>query len=58
MFDLHIVENMNHFIIEIAEMDVGSLITASRKAEAIYEENLASYIKLVFRRSFGKIMVN
>jgi exocyst complex component 1 len=29
----------------------------SRQAEAIYDENLSAYIKLVIRRPFGRIIV-
>lgn len=39
-------------------MDVASLGVASRKAEAIYQENLSAYVKFVFRRPFGRIIVS
>jgi len=38
-------------------MDVASLSVASRKAEAMYQENLSAYVKFVFRRPFGRIIV-
>ena len=39
-------------------MDVPSLTASSRRAEAIYDENLVAYMKTVFRRPFGKIIVS
>jgi len=50
-------ENMQYFVMEISQLDVPSLNTFTRRAEAIYDENLAAYIKIVFRRPFGKIIV-
>jgi hypothetical protein len=50
-------ENMSYFVSEISGMDVASLKTTSRKAEAIYEENLTSYVKVVMRKPFAKIIV-
>ena len=50
-------ENMSYFVTEVSELDVASLNAASRKAEAIYDENLSSYIRVLLRRSFGKIIV-
>ena len=51
-------ENMHYFVAEISQLDVPSLIASSRRAEAIYDENLMAYIKIVFRRPFGKIIVS
>lgn len=51
-------ENMHHFVAEISQLDVSSLTVSSRRAEAIYDENLAAYIKIAFRRPFGKIIVS
>ena len=50
-------ENMHHFVAETSQMDVSSMSVFSRQAEAIYEENLGSYVKLVVRRPFGRIIV-
>ncbi|KAF8167736.1 exocyst complex component, sec3 subunit [Crassisporium funariophilum] len=51
-----LIENMHYFVAEISQMDVPSLIASSRRAEAMYDENLAAYIKIIFRRPFGKII--
>ena len=51
-------ENMHYFVAEISQLDVPSLTASSRRAEAIYDENLVAYIKIVFRRPFGKIIVS
>jgi hypothetical protein len=55
--DFAFQENMSYFVTEISGLDVASLNAASRKAEAIYDENLSSYIRILVRRSFGKIIV-
>ena len=51
-------ENMHYFVAEISQLDVPSLTASSRRAEAIYDENLVAYIRIVFRRPFGKIIVS
>jgi len=48
---------MQFFVAEISQLDIPSLNMSSRKAQAIYDDNLAAYIKIVFRRPFGKIIV-
>lgn len=50
-------ENMHFFVSEISQMDVPSLNGSTRRAQAIYDENVAAYIKIVFRRPFGKLIV-
>ena len=51
-------ENMHYFIAEISQLNVPSLTASFRRAEAIYDENLVAYVKIVFRRPFGKIIVS
>ncbi|KAF4623518.1 hypothetical protein D9613_002135 [Agrocybe pediades] len=51
-----LIENMQYFVLEMSQLDVPSLNTFTRRAEAIYDENLGAYIKIVFRRPFGKII--
>ena len=48
---------MHHFVAETSRMDVRSMNVLSRQAEAIYDENLSAYVKLVIRRPFGRIIV-
>lgn len=50
-------ENMHHFVAEIQSLDVGSVSSFLVRAEAIYDESLAAYVKLVLRRPFLKILV-
>ncbi|KAJ3575972.1 hypothetical protein NP233_g733 [Leucocoprinus birnbaumii] len=51
-----IIENMHYFVSETARMEVGSVGSFTKKARAIYDENLNAYVKLLFRRPFGKII--
>jgi hypothetical protein len=49
---------MHHFAADMAQMEVGSVAGFIRRAQAIYEENLNAYIKLVLRRPFAKLIVS
>ncbi|KAF9015545.1 exocyst complex component, sec3 subunit [Cyathus striatus] len=51
-----LIENMHYFVAEMSKLDVVSTATFSKKAEAVYDENLSAYIKIIFRRPFGKII--
>jgi hypothetical protein len=47
---------MHHFVAEIAELEVGSVSIFAKRAEAIYDENLGAYVKIVLKRPFAKII--
>lgn len=49
--------NMHHFVTEIQSLDIGSVSSFLVQAEAIYDESLAAYVRLVLRRPFLKILV-
>jgi len=57
-FDARCLENMHHFVTEIQSLDIGSVSSFLGRAESIYDENLAAYVKLVLRRPFLKILVS
>lgn len=48
---------MHHFVAEMSQLDIGSVASFLQKAQAIYDENLTAYVKLVLRRPFAKIIV-
>lgn len=48
---------MHHFVAETSQIEIGSVTTFLRRAEAIYDENLSAYVKIVLRRPFGKLIV-
>lgn len=50
-------ENMHCFIAEMSQLELGSVSGFLKEAEAIYNENLHAYIKIVLRRPFAKITV-
>jgi hypothetical protein len=54
---LAIPENMHHFVAEMSQLDLGSVAVFLQRAQAIYDENLTAYVKLVLRRPFAKIIV-
>ncbi|KAK0198289.1 exocyst complex component Sec3-domain-containing protein [Armillaria mellea] len=51
-----LIENMHHFVAEISQTEIGSVAGFLRKAEAIYDENLGAYVKIILRRPFAKII--
>ncbi|KAJ3989555.1 exocyst complex component Sec3-domain-containing protein [Lentinula detonsa] len=51
-----LIENMHHFVAETSQMEIGSVAGFVRKAEAIYDENLNAYVKIILRRPFSKII--
>ncbi|KAI8990472.1 exocyst complex component Sec3-domain-containing protein [Trametes punicea] len=51
-----IIENMHYFVAEISQIEIGSVAAFLKRAEAIYDENLNAYVKIVLRRPFAKII--
>ncbi|KAF9447806.1 hypothetical protein P691DRAFT_670723 [Macrolepiota fuliginosa MF-IS2] len=51
-----IIENMHYFISEMAKIEVGSVGSFTKKARVLYDENLNAYVRMIFRRPFGKII--
>ncbi|KAF8917639.1 exocyst complex component Sec3-domain-containing protein [Mucidula mucida] len=51
-----LIENMHHFVAETSQLELGSAAGFLRKAEAIYDENLSAYVKIVLRRPFARII--
>lgn len=58
LISFHSLENMHHFVAETSQMEIGSVASFVRKAEAIYDENLNAYVKIILRRPFAKIIVS
>ncbi|KAJ7293415.1 exocyst complex component Sec3-domain-containing protein [Mycena rebaudengoi] len=55
-FHVILIENMHHFVAETSQIEIGSVTVFLRRAEAIYDENLSAYVKLVLRRPFSKLI--
>ncbi|KAJ7048537.1 exocyst complex component Sec3-domain-containing protein [Mycena amicta] len=55
-FHVILIENMHHFVAETSQIEIGSVSVFLRRAEAIYDENLTAYVKIVLRRPFGKLI--
>ncbi|KAH8119946.1 exocyst complex component Sec3-domain-containing protein [Phellopilus nigrolimitatus] len=51
-----LIENMHHFIAEMSQSNINAVNAFKKRAEAIYDENLSAYVKIVMRRSFSKII--
>jgi len=49
---------MHYFVAEIRQQEIGSVNTFSTQAQAVYEEHLNAYVKMVLRRPFSKIIVS
>ncbi|TBU49952.1 exocyst complex component Sec3-domain-containing protein [Dichomitus squalens] len=51
-----LIENMHYFVAEVSQIEIGTVAVFLKRAEAIYEENLNAYVKIVLRRPFAKII--
>lgn len=49
---------MHYFVAEVSQLQLGSVAAFLKRAEAIYEENLNAYVKIVLRRPFFKLIVS
>lgn len=49
---------MHSFIADMAQHGMGSVAVYTRRAEALYDENLSAYVKLTTRRFFAKFIVS
>ena len=49
---------MHYFVAEVSQIEIGTVVMFLKRAEAIYEENLNAYVKIVLRRPFSKIIVS
>lgn len=49
---------MYYFIGETRQLKINAANSFVRQAEAIYNENLSAYVRLVLRRPFAKIIVS
>jgi exocyst complex component 1 len=47
---------MHSFVNDLSQQSLGSMAAFTRRAETIYDENLSSYVRLLLRRSFQKLM--
>lgn len=48
---------MHYFVAEMGQLQIGAAAVFLRRAETVYDENLNSYVRLVLRRPFAKIIV-
>lgn len=55
-FHITMLENMHFFIVEMSKMELGSTRSFAQRAQSVYDENLNSYIKLLFRRTMSKLI--
>lgn len=49
---------MHSFISDMAQHGMGSVAVYTRRAEALYDDNLSAYVKLTTRRFFAKLIVS
>ena len=49
---------MHSFIADMAQYGMASVAVYTRRAEALYDENLSAYVKLNTRRFFSKLIVS
>ena len=51
------VENMRHFVDDLSAINRPALAVFLDRAQGIYDENMSQYIRLMLRRSFGRLIV-
>ena len=51
-------ENIHSFITDMAQHSIGSVTMYMRRAEALCNENLCAYVKLITCRFFAKLIVS
>ncbi|TEB38979.1 exocyst protein [Coprinellus micaceus] len=51
-----LIENMHYFVNEMLKLEMGSTQAFAENAQAIYEDNLDAYVRLIFRRPLAKLM--
>ncbi|KAG8893136.1 hypothetical protein FRC00_010965, partial [Tulasnella sp. 408] len=58
MLNYHVImiENMQYFVSEMADLDSPAVSSFSKQAKAVYEEHLNAYVKLLLRKPFAKII--
>jgi exocyst complex component 1 len=49
---------MYHFVNELKQVSLGAVGGFSKRAKALYDENMSAYVKIVLRRPFSKILVS
>jgi hypothetical protein len=57
-YQLIILENMYIFIEDVSQLNIPVLAVFLERARGLYEENLSTYVKMILRRSFGRLMVS
>ena len=51
------VENTKHLKDDLGQLNVVALVPHLERARASYDENMSTYVRLLLRRSFGRVMV-
>lgn len=53
-----VLENMHHFVEDVSQLNLSSLGVFVERARGLYRENMTVYVKMLLRRSFGRMMVS
>ncbi|KAG8975726.1 hypothetical protein FRC05_005244 [Tulasnella sp. 425] len=58
MMNYHVImiENMQYFVSEMADLDSPAVSSFSKQAKTTYDEHLNAYVKLILRKPFAKII--
>jgi hypothetical protein len=49
---------MRHFVDDVSAINRPALAVFLDRAQGIYDENMSQYIRLMLRRSFGRLIVS
>ena len=50
-------ENMHHFVEDIGQLNNPALAVYLERARGMYDDNMSTYVKMMLRRNFGRLMV-
>ncbi|KAL7418847.1 hypothetical protein Q5752_006531 [Cryptotrichosporon argae] len=55
-FHVVMIENLHHFVEDMSHINISTLQVFLDRARGLYDENLKSYLKLMLRRNFSRLM--
>lgn len=55
-FHVVMIENLHVFVDEVTQLDIPALSVYVQRAQGLYEENMKTYVKMMLRRGFARLM--
>ncbi|KAK4686866.1 exocyst complex component 1, partial [Tremellales sp. Uapishka_1] len=55
-YHIIMIENMHHFIDDLQQLNIAALNVYLERAKGLYQENLSTYLKMMLRRPFARLL--